>query len=148
MSAQTSETRQQWIARRTEEVNAQLPSGDGEFRVLIAGGRDFSDKHLFQEKVTKLLASKLDSHNITVISGGAKGADTFGELWAAKNGHSFVRVEPDWSKFGRSAGHVRNEVMGNVADACIVFWDGKSRGTAGMIAYAQKIGLPLRIVQY
>ena len=40
MSAQASETRQQWIARRTEEVNAQLPSGDGEFRVLIAGGRN------------------------------------------------------------------------------------------------------------
>jgi hypothetical protein len=39
----------------------------------------------------------------------------------------------DWNKFGKSAGHVRNQAMADYADILLAFWDGKSTGTKSMI---------------
>jgi hypothetical protein len=50
--------------------------------------------------------------------------------------------------YGRIAGFVRNEEMAKIADACVVFWDGKSTGSADMIALAEKYKLQLRVVKY
>lgn len=38
--------------------------------------------------------------------------------------------------------------MASVADACIVFWDGKSKGSKHMIDVATRKGIPLRIIRY
>ena len=54
----------------------------------------------------------------------------------------------DWGLHGRRAGYIRNEDMAEYADACIVFWDGKSPGSRHMIEIAKKAKLPLRIVRY
>ena len=39
------------------------------------------------------------------------------------------------------------ELMALNADACIVFWDGKSRGTQHMINIAKEKNIPLRIIR-
>ena len=39
-----------------------------------------------------------------------------------------------------------NETMAKEADACIVFWDGKSTGTKNMIDLAKKYKLKLRVI--
>ena len=44
---------------------------------------------------------------------------------------------PDWS-IGRSAGHVRNRLMGDYADQAVVIYNG-SRGSQGMIDYMKKL---------
>lgn len=38
--------------------------------------------------------------------------------------------------------------MAEYADACICFWDGKSKGTKHMIDLATAAGIPLRVVNY
>ena len=54
----------------------------------------------------------------------------------------------DWVKYGKAAGPIRNEEMAKYADACIVFWDGKSPGAKSMIALAKKYELKLRVIYY
>lgn len=84
--------------------------------------------------------------NITkVISGGAIGADTMGELWADEHKIPLQVFEPDWNKYGKSAGIVRNCEMAKNADALIAIWDGKSKGTKHMISEAEKLGLKVYV---
>ena len=40
------------------------------------------------------------------------------------------------------------QVMAAVADAVVVFWDGRSPGTGHMVDIARSRGLPLRVVRF
>lgn len=57
-------------------------------------------------------------------------------------------MKADWDIYGKSAGYIRNAEMAKYADACVVFWDGKSRGTKHMIDLAKKEGIGLKVVNY
>lgn len=52
------------------------------FKVIIAGGRDFSNYELLQEKCDHLLRNKLLTHNVEIVSGCARGADALGIKYA------------------------------------------------------------------
>lgn len=78
----------------------------------------------------------------TVVSGTARGADTYGEEWAGVWGVNIVRFPADWNRFGRkAAGMIRNKEMAEFSDALIAVWDGKSPGTKNMIANAKHLDL-------
>jgi len=77
-----------------------------------------------------------------VISGGARGVDTCGEDWARYHGIEVVRHVPEWKVYGKSAGHRRNAAMAADCTAALVWWDGESPGTAGMIAMLTRAGKP------
>lgn len=119
-------------------------------KVIVAGGRDF--------KNYKLLKCTLDSFqqeygNITeVISGTAVGVDKLGEQYANENNIPIKRFVPDWQGLGEKAGHVRNRLMGDYAKEhngmLVAFWDKQSKGTKGMIDYANNIGLKSVVVYY
>ncbi len=68
-----------------------------------------------------------------VVSGGAQGIDTAGELWANREGLPIKYMPADWSQ-GRGAGFARNEQMAEYADALVAIWDGHSNGTRHMIS--------------
>lgn len=76
-----------------------------------------------------------------VVSGGARGADEFGEAWARDNGIDIEVCPAEWEKHGKRAGPLRNRQMAELADGLIAVWDGKSRGTANMIEMAKELGL-------
>lgn len=116
-------------------------------RIIVAGGRDFGDYSLMQMKLDKIL-SRLDRNDITIISGGCKGADSIAETYAIFSGIKFVKFPANWDKHGKSAGPIRNKKMAEQADGLVAFWDGKSRGTKNMIDEARKAGLKIRVVRY
>lgn len=116
------------------------------FKVVVAGGRYFNDYSLLERKLDHLLANKLP--HVQIVSGGAKGADALGERYATERGLSVQRFPADWSSHGRAAGPIRNRQMAQYADAVIVFWDGKSRGTQNMREEAQRLNLPLKTIYY
>lgn len=118
------------------------------FRVIIAGTRTFTDYTLLQRECNRLLSEKQRTHNIVVVSGTARGADTLGERYALERGFQLRRFPADWDKDGKKAGMLRNYRMADNADALIAFWDGTSRGTANMIDIARKKNLPVRVIQY
>ena len=100
-------------------------------KTIIAGSRDFQD----YEKMKEVL-DKLPWKVTQVISGNARGADQMGEWWAQQN-EIELRIYPaNWSRYGKAAGHIRNQEMARVGDALVAFWDGKSKGTESMIKYA------------
>ncbi len=116
------------------------------FRVIIAGGRDFSDYDLLKATMDKLLANITDE--ITVVCGQARGADILGEQYAKERGYAVDYYPADWKQYGKRAGHLHNEQMAQNADALAAFWDGKSRGTKNMIELAKRYGLKVRIKRY
>ena len=115
------------------------------FRVVVAGGRDFSDYVLLCEKLDMLLRDKVE---VMIISGGASGADRLGERYAKARGLALSVQPADWEKHGRGAGFIRNGEMLVECDAVVAFWDGKSRGTAHMIRETEKSGKPYRVIRY
>lgn len=119
-----------------------------DFRVIIAGGRDFDNYELLKAKCDSILSSKAATHKIIVVSGAAKGADKLGEQYAREKGYAIDSRPADWNTHGKSAGFIRNAQMANSADALIAFWDGQSHGTKHMIDTALRNGLAVRTVLY
>lgn len=97
-------------------------------KVIIAGSRNIDDYKLVVDTITK------SGYDITeVVSGCATGVDRLGEQWARTNNIPITEMPADWNRYGRSAGPYRNRAMAEYADAAIVIWDGKSRGSRNMI---------------
>lgn len=114
-------------------------------KVVVAGGRDFSDYTTLKHVMNHL--TKNVTH-VTVICGKARGADSLGERWAREMGHTIEEYLPDWDKYGKSAGYKRNMQMAKAATAVVAFWDGVSKGTGHMIDIAKLRKLPVRVVPY
>ena len=101
-------------------------------KIAVIGSRDFND-YVFLSESLKFLSSA-----DTIISGGARGADSLAERYAKENQINFVVFPADWDKFGKSAGYRRNVDIITECDSVIAFWDGKSRGTKHSIDIAKK----------
>lgn len=119
-----------------------------EYRVIIAGGREFDDYGLLKDKCRYLLSSKIVTNKVIIISGHAKGADNLGERFAKEFRLQYEIHPADWGRHGKAAGHIRNAEMAEISDALIAFWDGKSHGTAHMIKTAQTKGLKVTVIKY
>ena len=117
-----------------------------EFRVIIAGTRDFSDYQLLRDKCDAILSAKRQNSNIIIISGTARGADRLGERYARERGYEIRQFPADWLNDEKKAGPIRNAKMADNADALIAFWDGQSRGTKNMIETAKRKGLVIRTI--
>lgn len=107
-------------------------------KVVICGSRSIKDPKAIQRAVD---ASGFDP--ITeVVTGGAEGVDKMADVWSHDARIDRTVMYPNWGKYGRSAGYMRNERMIKYADAVIAIWDGKSKGTAHSIQIARNLGKP------
>lgn len=55
----------------------------------------------------------------------------------------------NWSRYGRSAGYIRNQEMADYvgpSGMLVAVWDGQSRGTQHMIDIARRTGMQVRVV--
>jgi hypothetical protein len=110
-------------------------------RVIIAGSRSVVSFPIVESACLR------SGFAITeVVSGGASGVDTLGERFARERGIPVRRFPADWSRFGRSAGPRRNREMAEYGEALVLVWDGQSRGSASMLAYARERRLPCFVV--
>ncbi len=106
----------------------------------VVGSRTFSNYDLLSEELSK--------HNIhEMVSGGAVGADSLAERYAAEWEIPIRIFKPDWST-GRGAGLARNTDIINAADIVIAFHDGESKGTKDSINKAKKFNKQLIIIRY
>ena len=83
----------------------------------------------------------------TIISGGAKGVDTFAKQFANDNGLKYIEFLPDWKQYGRAAGPIRNKLIVEECDKLIAFWDYNSSGTKSSVKFAEKSNKLLRIIE-
>lgn len=105
--------------------------------VAIVGSREFSDEEAVRVYVRAL------PKDTTVVSGGARGVDSWAANEARKIGLALVIVTADWKKLGKKAGFVRNKEIVRLADRVVAFWDQKSRGTQHTIKLTVDAGKPL-----
>lgn len=123
-----------------------------DIRIIIAGGRDFSNYSLLKQSVDTIVKN-FHNENLTIISGTARGADTLGEQYAEEQHLSIRRFPADWDTYGKNAGPIRNAQMAKYASEgtegiLVAFWDRKSKGTKNMINEASNKGLIIKIVEY
>ena len=119
-----------------------------EFKLIIAGGRDFSDYEEVNRQLIRLANGELEAYAVSVVSGMARGADALGAAVARDLGVQLYEFPADWNQYGKRAGFVRNEEMGRFADGLLAFWDGQSRGTKHMIEFMKSLGKPTRVINY
>ena len=115
------------------------------FKVIVAGGRNFNDYPLLEKTLDKLLQHKTD---VQIVSGLARGADSLGIAYAVDKNIPVAKFPANWEEHGTMAGYQRNIEMAEYADACVCFWNGKSRGTKHMIRIARNLNLQVRIIKY
>lgn len=113
-------------------------------RIIVFGSRNFNDYQLLEYKLDRIL---VNSDNVTIISGCARGPDRLGERYATRNGYGLIRIPAQWDIYGSFAGFLRNDEMLRSATHAVGFWDGRSRGTADMINKVKARGLPLRVIR-
>ena len=110
-------------------------------KVAIVGSRSIIDEKFVNRILNayKFIFGK----PIKVISGGAKGIDTFGEKWADSLGIEKQIFLPDWDKYGKKAGYIRNEDIIKNCDICLAIWDGESKGTKNDFEWCWKYNKPV-----
>lgn len=114
-------------------------------KVIIAGVRFFDDYNKLCCFCDEVLQNQV---NIEIVSGGARGADALGEKYAKERNYRLKHFPAAWSKYGKSAGVIRNAEMAKYASILIAFWDGRSRGTRSMISLSEKEGLKIYVHYY
>lgn len=108
--------------------------------LAIVGSRDYHNL----ENIRRYLLLHLGEED-RLISGGARGVDSFAAEVAVSMGRETVIYPADWENNGKSAGFIRNKLIVSFANKVVAFWDGKSRGTAHSIGLALQAGKLLAI---
>lgn len=114
-------------------------------KLIVAGGRLYNDEPRVYHDLNIIHANY---EELEIVTGLAKGPDTFGKNWAIRNGILYHEFPANWNKFGKSAGYIRNKKMAEFADGLLAYWDGDSRGTMNMINVAHEHGLAVAVVHY
>lgn len=114
-------------------------------RITIGGCRDFDDYEVFRKFVDECIAEMNPREEIVILSGHCSGADLMAERYAEEMGYEKEIHSAEWKKYGRAAGPLRNEKMVDKSNAVIAFWDNHSKGTASLIGFAKKKGIPAYI---
>lgn len=130
-------------------------------KVIIAGSRHLNPLKFFSAQrrgeathklyqiISKHLAhleSELGSPVTEIVSGKAAGIDTVGEAWAISNNIRVAEFLAEWD-LGKHAGMLRNAQMAEYADAALVIWDGKSKGSADMLKQMHRLAKPVAIYE-
>mgnify|MGYP000073329119 CR=1 FL=1 len=112
-------------------------------KLAVIGSRSFDNIDLIKEILNEFIYSAQ-----IVISGGAQGTDNLAHDWANENNIPVKLYLPDWKKFGKAAGIIRNKQIVEDADFCIIFWDGKSKGTKNTIDLCNKLHKKYRLITF
>ena len=98
-------------------------------KLMIAGSRSITDFD-----ISPYIPADAD----TIISGGADGIDRLAEQYSDTHRLSKYIIRPRYDLYGRAAPLRRSEQMVDMADAVLIIWDGRSRGTLYTLEYAKK----------
>lgn len=89
-----------------------------DFAVIIAGSRTYDNYDQAEPILDKAFSR---TQPTKIVCGMADGADTIGYLYAIKHKIPIVCCWPNWEKYGKKAGMIRNVEMAKRADALIAF---------------------------
>lgn len=111
-------------------------------RIAIVGSREYKDLDN-----VKLVINDMAPFKPVIISGGARGVDREATKQAQIIGLKTSIYWADWEIHGKAAGFIRNQLIVDNSDACIAFWDGKSKGTLDTVRKMEKAKKPVLIIK-
>jgi hypothetical protein len=115
--------------------------------LIIAGSRDYNlDLSTIQNFIDILIPVDQDIDEI--VSGRCKGVDKSGENYAEFQNIPLKKFTADWDAHGNAAGPIRNREMAKYADALLLIWNGKSKGSSNMKNEMLKLGKPVYEVTF
>lgn len=116
-------------------------------KIAFIGSRTFEDEGLARHVILNIRDHVGD--DFICVSGGAKGADKMcQDICKDVTGNDPIIFKPDWKKYGKGAGMIRNEYIIKESDGVVAFWDGKSKGTKNSIDHAKRLDKPLFIIDF
>ena len=111
-----------------------------EKKVLVCGGRDFTDQ--------ELLFKTLDDVNpTTIVHGAARGADTIAGDYAKRHQIPCEVFPAQWNRYGKRAGYLRNQQMLDEGKPDLVVAFPGGPGTRMMVKIAREQGFPIQTVR-
>lgn len=115
-------------------------------RILITGSRTWQDNGTIERALWRLMNDVnlpwFGSPNVTIVHGGARGADTIAGNVGWKQGWVVEEHRANW-KEGKGAGLIRNAYMVSLgADVCLAFINQGSRGATHCATLAREAGIP------
>tara|TARA_Y100000310_G_C20685685_1_gene818793 strand:+ start:1221 stop:1580 length:360 start_codon:yes stop_codon:yes gene_type:complete len=114
-------------------------------KIAIVGSRGFHDYNLLKE----FILNKIKVEDVELmVSGGAKGADTLGEQFAEEFDIEKLIFLPNWQRYGKAAGPLRNTDIVKNSDIVFAFWEPGCRGTTDDINKAKLFEKELHICRF
>jgi len=126
-------------------------------RILVTGSREWNDHNIVLWELRRIADGASD---VTLVHGGARGADQIAARWAHNLGWTVEEHEANWDSCGNDcdkshkrqrvtgewycprSGFVRNAEMVKLgADICVAFYKGASKGTDMCATLAEKAGI-------
>jgi len=104
-------------------------------KLAVVGSRTFNNYELLCGYLDRINEREPITH---IVSGGAKGADKLSERWATEHNIETIIFIPDWEKYKKRAGFIRNQDIIDTADKVLAYWDGESAGTKNSIELAKR----------
>lgn len=114
------------------------------FRVLIAGGRSFSDYPRLRAALDTLLANRLP--DVQILTGGGPGVPMLAASYAAAIRLAVAALVPDFLRFPVDAVERRDAFIVAEADAVVVVWDGRDPAVARVLKLAERKGIPVHVI--
>ncbi len=124
-------------------------------RIIVAGSRSMRDygimRNTFNDYVKCRQYDADTIKSIEIVYGECDtGADAIAELFAKRNRLRLTGFPPDWKRYKKAAGPLRNKQMAEYASqsedsVLLAFWDGNSPGTRSMIEEALNVGMWVRV---
>lgn len=111
--------------------------------LAIVGSRNYVNNTSFNQYVDQWIQTH--GHPITIVSGGAEGADHLAEVYARKNNIHCEIMKADWRTYGKRAGPIRNSKIVEFCTHVLAFPSHKGKGTQDTIRKAQKAGKHITI---
>jgi len=111
-------------------------------RILVTGSRAWDDWLTIGVALTEAAEGALD---VSVVHGGARGADVMAGAVATARGWSVEVHRADWTTHGKAAGFIRNQAMVALgADVCLAFIVSDSLGATHCARAAAQAGIPVK----
>lgn len=122
-------------------------------RVLVCGGRNYSDRRKVFNTLDEICKKRgwitePDRYGnwlprIHIIHGGSSGADEFADEYAVVSWCELTVFGAYWEMHGNAAGPIRNQRMLDEGNPDLVVAFPGGRGTADMIARAERAGVEI-----
>lgn len=114
-------------------------------KIAIIGSRTFNDYSFLKNKIDEII---LNEKEVIVISGGAKGADTLAKNYAKEKNFELIEFLPDWKKYKKAAGIIRNKLIIENCDIVVAFLIDNSKGTLNSLGVAKKLEKPSYVFEF